>query len=199
MDTVGLVGVDELGVLLTRRGPGDKAVSSRSGEELVAVLVGGQGGVRAGGLPVDVPAVDVLPGEVGLEVVPGRRCGAGEGAGRVLLVAGGEVLHRLGGIVVQLVSASSLGDVSVVGRVVERQVREGRVGLVEGDVDETAVLEGGRFLDEGDVVAQPQVGGVEATGVVLRWGCQGLGVVRATVGVEETGQVVALACSVVGV
>ena len=75
MDTVGLVGVDELGVLLTRWGPGDKTVSSRSGEELVAMLVGGQGGVRAGGFPVDVPAADVLPGEVGLEVVPGRRCG----------------------------------------------------------------------------------------------------------------------------
>ena len=196
---VGLVGVHQIGVLLTGRRAGDVTVVTRSREQLVAVLVGLEGRVRAGRLPVDVLTVDVLSGEVGLDVVLRHLGRLREGVGIVLLVPLREILDGLRGVVVQLLLASGLRDVGVIGGVVERHVREGWVGLVEGDVDESTVLEGIRLLDERNVVAQPQISGVEATGVVLRRGAQRLGVVRLAVGVEETRKVVALTGGVVGV
>ena len=163
------------------------------------MLVGLHRGVGAGRLPVDVHTVDVLSGGVGSHEVLPHSGRVGEGVGGVLLVALGELGHRRAGVLVEHVARGVLGDLGVVGGVVEAHVRERWVRLVEGDVDETAVLEGVGLLDEWDVVLQPQIGGVEATDVVLRRGAQRLGVVRLAVLVEQTGEVVALTGGVVGV
>ena len=84
--------------------------------------------------------------------------------------------------------------------------REGRVRLVKRDVDETAVSEGRRALDQRDVVAKEQVRRVQSAGVVLRRGrfwvvgrSARRGVVRRAVRVEGSRQVVARARGVVGV
>ena len=199
LDTVGGVGVDEVLVLLTGRRAGDVAVVAGSRELLVAVLVGLHRGVGAGRLPVDVHTVDVLSGGVGSHEVLSHSGRVGEGVGGVLLVALGELGHRRAGVLVEHVARGVLGDLGVVGGVVEAHVRERWVRLVEGDVDEAAILEGLGLLDERDVVLQPQIGGVEATDVVLRRGAQRLGVVRLAVLVEQTGEVVALTGGVVGV
>ena len=199
LDTVGGVGVDEVLVLLTGRRTSDVTVVTGAGELLVAVLVGLHRGVGAGRLPVDVHTVDVLSGGVGSHEVLRHLGRVGEGVGGVLLVALGEFGHRRAGVLVEHVARGVLGDLGVVGGVVEAHVRERWVRLVEGDVDETAVLEGVGLLDEWDVVLQPQIGGVEATDVVLRRGAQRLGVVRLAVLVEQTGEVVALTGGVVGV
>ena len=199
LDTVGGVGVDEVLVLLTGRRTSDVTIVTGSRELLVAVLVGLHRGVGAGRLPVDVHTVDVLPGGVGSHEVLSHSGRVGEGVGGVLPVALGELGHRRAGVLVEHVARGVLGDLGVVGGVVEAHVRERWVRLVEGDVDEAAILEGLGLLDERDVVLQPQIGGVEATDVVLRRGAQRLGVVRLAVLVEQTGEVVALTGGVVGV
>ena len=113
--------------------------------------------VRPGRLRRDIVAVDVLTGRVGQGAV-----GAVQRV-RARILRPGRAEGRLVGRrrVERDVARSRLVVEAVAGR-------EGRVRLVEGDVDQPAVLEGRRLFDQRYVVTQEQVGCVEPAGVVRR-------------------------------
>ena len=158
----------------TGRRPVDEGVVAGARVQLVALVVLAQRRVRAGRLVVHVVAEQVLGRRVGLD-----RLGC---VGLVLL--GGRVV---------------VGVVEAVPGVGERRER-----LVEGDVDQAALLERLRLLDQRDVVLQEQVRGVQPAGEVLRRGRLRVVrnrrvVVRRAARGERARQVVALADRVVGV